>query len=155
MEERIQFLIEKNNMLPHPEGGWYVETYRANETGEFAQGKRNIATAILFLLTDKNCSRFHSIQSDELWFFHEGNDFTVHSLNDQGYSTILLGNGTNATAQGLVKAHTIFGSTVEKGYALVSCVVSPGFDFNDFRLYSKNELLALHPKEVAIIARLT
>jgi predicted cupin superfamily sugar epimerase len=155
MEDRIQALVTKHNLLPHPEGGWYVETFRSDETGEFTQGKRNLATSILFLLTDKNCSRFHSIQSDELWFFHEGNDFTVHSLNENGYMKITLGNSLSATPQALVKAKTIFGSSVENGYALVSCVVTPGFDFNDFKLYSKEELLAIHPSHETIITQLT
>lgn len=158
--ERVKFLVEHLKLSPHPEGGFYKETYRSNRGLETPSGERNLLTSIFFLLTSENVSRFHRIKSDELWYFHEGNSLTVHLLNERGYGVLRLG---NVTAQkdcqpfGLVKANTIFGSTVDEpdGYALVSCAVAPGFDFKDFKLLSSDELLLDYPDQTDIIKRLT
>lgn len=68
-QNRINFLVKSLNLLPHPEGGFYKETFRSVEGIETEQGERNLCTSIFFLLTSKNVSRFHRIKSDELWFF--------------------------------------------------------------------------------------
>jgi hypothetical protein len=158
--ERTKFLVEHLQLLPHPEGGFYKESYRAGEAIETPSGERNLLTSIFFLLTSDSVSRFHRIKSDELWFFHEGNSLTVHLLNEHGYDRLQLGNVTSqddCQPFGLVKADTIFGSTVDEsdGYALVSCAVAPGFDFKDFELLSGDELLLDYPDQADIIKRLT
>jgi uncharacterized protein len=154
---RIVELVNNLGLVPHPEGGFYSETYRSVEFISTLNGERNLMTAIYFLLTSKNVSRFHVIKSDELWFHHEGDDLTIHILNDKGYETKHLGKTLNAQPQQLVCAGEIFGSTVdvEDGYALVSCVVAPGFDFVDFKLFETQELLKLYPSNKEIIERLT
>ncbi len=144
-------------MHPHPEGGFYVETYRSEHT---IPGKnRQLMTAIYFLLPAGHVSRFHRIQSDELWFFHEGNPLTIHTLNEDGHHAHLLGLDIDSGQhpQLLVPAQTIFGSSsdVNEGYSLVSCVVAPGFDFQDFELFSAEELLSQFPDYTEIIERLT
>jgi uncharacterized protein len=154
-KERVRQLIEEYKLQPHPEGGWYKETYRSEGSNVYDHGQRSHATGILFLLTEENCSCFHSIQSDELWFFHEGNPFTVHTLSNGNYSKMVLGNTSDSAYQGLVPAKTIFGSNVEKGYAFVSCVVAPGFDFEDFKLFSKEELMVEYAQFEKIITQLT
>ncbi len=148
-------------MEKHPEGGWYKELYRSSE--QFVnqnKEERNLLTSIYFLLTDQNSSKFHSIQSDELWYYHSGEGFTVHCISPKGkYYTIKIGpdfkNGE--VFQAVVPKGTIFGSTVEKqnSYSLVGCAVAPGFDFTDFKLHSRGELLLKYPQHELIINRLT
>lgn len=151
---RIEELIARFNMQAHPEGGFYAETYRSGEEVETEKGTRSLMTVIYFLLRSEDKSRFHVIESDELWFHHEGADLSIHVLDDSGYKILKLGKNDEAAApQQLVSRRKIFGSTVDEpnSYALVSCVVSPGFDFQDFRLLGKKELLELYPSEVEII----
>jgi predicted cupin superfamily sugar epimerase len=157
MQPRIQQLISQLNLQPHPEGGYFAETYRASDNINTKNGERSLMTSIYFLLTSQDVSRFHVIQSDELWFHHEGSDLSVHVLDESGHRILPLGkNGTHARPQQLVPAGKIFGSTVDEpnSYALVSCVVAPGFDFQDFKLMDKAELLEKYPDFPEIIARL-
>ncbi len=158
MNKRIEALVKQFNLLPHPEGGFYVETYRSDLS--VAAIDRSLTTVIYFLLTSENVSNFHRIKSDELWFFHEGSPLTVHTLDpEKGYQQHKVGlaieNGQ--TPQLLVPKNTIFGSTVDSAdsYSFVSCVVAPGFDFNDFELFTRKALLEEYPEEQAVIERLT
>lgn len=159
-QNRINFLVKSLNLLPHPEGGFYKETFRSVEGIETELGARNLCTSIFFLLTSENVSKFHLIKSDELWFFHEGSPLTVHTLGENGYECLSLyisSSGSDCLPQHLVKANTVFGSTVDQpeSYSLVSCVVAPGFDFRDFELFEARDLLPLFPQAEAIIRRLT
>lgn len=156
-QQEIEFLIQTLGLTPHPEGGYYTETYRSEE---IIPGKeRNLLTSIYFLITAGNVSRFHRIKSDELWYFHSGSPVIVHTLDENGHHELLLGNDlkNGHRPYHLVKAGTLFGSTLatEEGYALVSCAVAPGFDFRDFELPSRSELLKQYPGNQAIIERLT
>ena len=157
MKNTIEQLIRELDLLPHPEGGYYRETYRS--AGTTTDGSRNLMTAIYFLLTSENVSRFHRIKSDELWYFHAGSPLIVHTLGKDGHQEQLVGNDimNGEQPQLLVQANTIFGSTVaeENSYSLVSCTVAPGFDFRDFELFSREELLAQFPDHQNIIDRLT
>ena len=158
MNTRIDYLIDTLQLRPHPEGGYYSEFYRSELPVSTPNGERNLMTSIYFLLTSKDVSRFHVIASAELWFHHEGSDLTVHMLDEHGHTELKLGTqNASARPQQLVPAGKIFGSTVDapESYALVSCVVAPGFDFNDFRLYERTELLHKFPEHEAIISRLT
>lgn len=159
-DERVKYLVDQMNLLPHPEGGFYSETYRAKETLPTASGERNLVTVIYFLLTSEHVSRFHRIKSDEHWFFHEGSPLTIHSLTSDGHEILKLGlpeSNQNCAPQQVVKAQTIFGSCVddEDSYALVSCVVAPGFDFKDFELFTAELLLQKYPDSEEIIKKLT
>lgn len=157
VKNRIAELVEKLDLLPHPEGGYYSETYRSEET--IVGKNRQLMTSIYFLLTSENVSNFHRIKSDEIWFFHEGSSLIVHTLSAEGHKENRVGlsidKGENP--QFLVGKDTIFGSTVadENSYSLVSCVVSPGFDFQDFELFTKEQLLKEFPDSETIISRLT
>ncbi|MBN7809996.1 cupin domain-containing protein [Algoriphagus sp. H41] len=156
---RIQELVEKLNLQPHPEGGFYSETYRAEENLDTRQGERSLATSIFFLLRSEDVSHFHRIKSDELWFWHEGSPLTVHVLGESGHQILKLGpaDASGTSPQQVVKANSIFGSTVDQpdSFALVSCVVAPGFDFRDFELFTAGDLLPRYPDSAAIIHRLT
>ena len=155
-QERINELIQSLGLLAHPEGGYYKETYRSIET---LDGEQSLMTSILFLLTSENASNFHRIQSDEHWYFHEGSPLIVHVIGENGHEQKLLGLDLSAgqSPYHLVKKQEIFGSEVqeEKGYALVSCAVAPGFMFRDFELFTREELLDQYPQHEEIICRLT
>ncbi|OOG78843.1 cupin domain-containing protein [Algoriphagus sp. A40] len=157
--KRIQELVEKLDMKAHPEGGFYAETYRSAQVLETSGGERNLTTSIYFLLRSEDVSHFHRIKSDELWFWHEGSPLSVHLLGEKGHEILKLGpvDGSGALPQHLVKSDTIFGSSVNEvgSYALVSCVVAPGFDFRDFELFNAEDLLSLFPEAEKIIRKLT
>lgn len=156
MMNRVEELIEKFGLLPHPEGGWYKETYRSDM--KLNGVDRNLMTSIYFLITSENISKLHQIKSDEHWYFHEGHGLRIH-IFDTDYSFIDLGLNLdqNQVPFATVKSEVIFGSTVEKegAYAFVSCAVAPGFDFRDFRMLNTEEMLAKYPNHQALIQRLT
>ncbi|MDF2455353.1 MAG: hypothetical protein K0R51_1346 [Cytophagaceae bacterium] len=152
--------INKLTLLPHPEGGYYKETYRSAEDSAFMgfDGKRNISTAIFFLLQGKDKSHFHRIQSDELWFFHEGEALEIFILRDKKVEVIALGKNADQgeQLQAVIPAGLWFGARLKSpdGYALVSCTVAPGFDFRDFELGKKEELMVLFPQHAFMIEEL-
>lgn len=157
-QQRIQELVSQFNLQAHPEGGFYSETYRSDQLT--ASQDRNLVTCIYFLLTSENVSNFHRIKSDEMWFFHEGSSLTVHTLDPQnGHLQHAVGNEIQKgqTPQLVVPKNTIFGSSVtdENSYSFVSCVVAPGFDFNDFELFTQDALLEEYPESESIIRQLT
>ncbi|WP_296698963.1 cupin domain-containing protein [Algoriphagus sp.] len=158
-QERVNQLVLELGLLPHPEGGFYKETYRSASSIKTPNGERNLSTVIYFLLTSNNVSKFHRIQSDEHWFWHEGSPLTIHVLDNGKHHQLSLGplNSSGSNPQHLVQAKKIFGSSVDElgSYALVSCVVSPGFDFKDFELFSEDQLFKLYPNSKEIIKRLT
>lgn len=152
---RIEELIESLALQAHPEGGFFSETYRSAEV----TGDRNLATSIYFLITGNHVSNFHRIKSDELWYFHEGDSLTVHSLVDGKHIERHLGvaRGDERPFQVVPKGE-IFGSCIREpklGYSLVSCAVAPGFDFRDFELFPTDVLLKDFPNAEAIIRRLS
>jgi hypothetical protein len=158
MHPRAQELIEHFQLTPHPEGGYYKEVYRSSQ--EFNDKKRNYLTSIYFLLVDNEVSHFHRIKSDECWYFHEGEALSIHSITPDGRhqsKDLGLNVAKHEDPFHLVPAGTIFGSHIKNqvGYALVSCAVSPGFHFDDFELFTQDELSALYPQHDQIIRKLT
>lgn len=161
------YWIEKYNLLPHPEGGYYAETYRASET--FAQtalparfsGDRAFSTGIYFLLESHNFSAFHRIQADEMWHFYAGEALEVFVIDPKTgeLNVIRLGNNpeNGETFQAVVPAGAWFGSRPASGskYALVGCTVAPGFDFADFEMAECAALSQLYPQHAGLIAELT
>lgn len=157
LPKRAQELIDQLGLLPHPEGGFYRETYRSETTLNGTE--RQLMTSIYFLLTGENYSRFHRITSDETWYFHEGNTLLVHTIDGETHTAHHLGLANEAGNQPflIVKGGTIFGSEVKdrSGYALVSCAVAPGFDFADFELFTASDLLPRYPQHKEIILKMT
>jgi uncharacterized protein len=161
-----QYWIDRLQLTPHPEGGFYRQTYRSALTLERAglpslfPGTRAAATAIYFLLEGNNFSAFHRLRSDEVWHFYAGAPLTVHVIDALGsYSRMLLGGDPEAgeVFQAVVPAGCWFASHVAdwKSWALVGCTVAPGFEFEDFELAKRNELVSEHPEHRALIERLT
>lgn len=150
-----QYWIDKLNLEPHPEGGYFKQTDYSEIPYENNNKELPLYTNIYFLLTPESPSHFHQLTSDELWYYHAGNSLTVHSLHEDGrYTTATLGLNEGQVLHHNVQAGTIFGSTVEEGYALVSCTVIPGFDFDDFRMFTKEYLTTQYPNHKEIINRL-
>lgn len=153
----IASIINKLKLQPHPEGGFYSETYRSEIT--IPGRDRQLMTSIYFLLASENVSRFHRIKSDELWFYHTGSPLIVHTLENGKHIQTIVGQNVleNELPYFLVPKDTIFGSTVlnKNSYSLVSCVVSPGFDFKDFELFSEDQLIVDFPDHQDIIKKLT
>lgn len=148
-------------MQPHPEGGYYVETFRSSTNVQTDYGIRSASTAIYFLVSGNNISRLHRIRSDEVWHFYAGGPITVVELDDSTRTARLTILGTDfekgQSVQYTVKAGTWFGSypSNEKDFCFVGCTVAPGFDFADFELASRAKLLQEYPNAADIIIKMT
>ena len=174
---------------PHPEGGYYLETYRAARTLQTPRGERPASTAIIFLVTAESVSRLHRLSSDELWIFQGGLPLelvTIASdgvlerrvLGDleeivrsrsperepaEGFPVGLPEGAPDWLTQALVPAGSWQGARLAGGphlpaqyaWALVSCVVTPGFDFADFELAERDALVAGYPEHADLIRELT
>jgi len=153
-------IVERLGLQEHPEGGFYKETYRSNQTIETDKNVyRNISTAIYFLLENENKSLFHRIKSDELWFFHQGEALEIVFIKEGVLNTIILGNNleNGEVVQATIPANTWFASRVKnlKGYSFVSCTVAPGFDFADFELAKRADLINEFPNLKETIEKFT
>ncbi len=132
--QSARILIEQLNLQPHPEGGWYRETWRADAQ----PGDRAGATAIYFLLEAGQRSHWHRVDAAELWLWHAGAPLRLLTApSDSGPVTERrLGPsiGAGEEPQLLVAPHHWQATETIDGWALVSCIVSPGFDFAGFTL---------------------
>jgi len=162
--KNASYWINNLNLLPHPEGGYYKESYRS--TGEIKNstlpknfnGNRAFSTAIYFLLEKGNFSAFHRIKSDELWHFYDGDPIAIHVINYDGIlTTHILGKQPHKGVfpQIAIPANTWFASESTGDYSLAGCTVSPGFDFNDFEMADKNKLIDLYREYSIIIEKFT
>ena len=128
-----QEIIAALDLKPHPEGGWYRETWRA----EAEPGARAGGTAIHFLLEAGQRSHWHRVDADELWLWHAGAPLALHvEGRDGAIATLTLGADILAgqALQGLVPTGRWQAADAGSGWTLVSCVVVPGFDFAGFEL---------------------
>lgn len=145
---QISRLIRQFGLLPHPEGGYYRETYRSQETvRRNATGNPySASTAIYYLLADGAYSAWHRIAADEAWHFYAGHPLLVHVLLANGrHITHKLGNAlqTNgATFQAVVPAGCWFAAQLAQpdSFAFVGCTVAPGFEFREFELATEQDL---------------
>jgi len=168
------YWIKKLRLEPHPEGGYFRQTYKSElkmtpwallssllpGTIPTIGHPRAASTAIYFLLEGENFSAFHRLKSDEMWHFYTGSPLMVHVIDPTGkYSSILLGSDSEAgqVFQAVVPAGCWFASHVAdwKGWALVGCTVAPGFEYEDFEMGKREELVKEFPKQREIINRLT
>lgn len=153
-------LVQTLHLLPHPEGGFYRETYRATTR---LDGGRAAATMIYFLLPAGHVSRLHRIDADEGWHHYLGGALEICELDESrpGSSARVTRLGKDLSRgevpQHLVPAGRWFGAAPATGspYALVGCTVAPGFEFSKFELGRRDALLALFPAAAEIVTRLT
>lgn len=158
-------LVNKYQLQPHPEGGWYAQTYRSAETipasglpARFGAG-RVFSTAICFLLEEGNFSAFHRIKSDEVWHFYAGGPLHIYVLQLNGELTVAtLGDDimNGQQFQYVVPAGCWFASEPAPGtaFSFVGCTVAPGFDFADFELAGKAALGNAYAQHKKLIERL-
>lgn len=133
MADGAQAIIAALGLAPHPEGGWYRETWRA-AAGE---DERSGGTAILFLLEAGQRSHWHRVDAAELWLWHAGSPLAVLVEQENGGSQEFALGGDVAGGyqpQCLVPASRWQSTEARAGWALVSCVVVPGFEFSGFEL---------------------
>lgn len=158
--------IKALQLLRHPEGGYFRETYRAAESIRREHlpprftGDRSFSTAIYFVLESPDFSALHRIKQDEVWHFYDGGPLCVFSIAPDGVLTsVTLGRNVAAgeVLQAVVPAGHIFGSRPRDPgtFSLVGCTVAPGFDFADFEIPPRAELVAQFPQHAAIISELT
>lgn len=159
-------LIRLLKLKPHPEGGYYAETYRASEALAAAalppryNGARALSTAIYYLLTDDSFSAMHRLKSDEVFHFYLGDPVEMLLLPPSGSGqTASLGHDLSrgALPQLVVPAGVWQGARLKPGgrFALLGCTVAPGFDFADFEVGRRDALARLYPDFADLITRLT
>lgn len=155
----VDQLVARLNMQPHPEGGYYSETYRAVDQVRRVSDDalRASSTAIYYLLSDGAWSAWHRIASDEVWHFYAGAPLNVYVLGDDGRLVIhTLGNALThpqCSYQAVVPAGCWFAAGLENpdSYALVGCTVAPGFEFAEFELADTAQLLTAYPQHAETI----
>jgi uncharacterized protein len=162
---KSDYWIKNLGLRKHPEGGFFAETFRSAETIPASalpprySGDRVISTAIYFMVTSESPSKFHRIKSDEFWLYHTGGKLSISMLLEDGTlekKIFGLDVGSGETPQLLIPGDTWFAACIEDGdYVLLSCTVSPGFDFNDFELASRESLLEKFPQHEDTIIELT
>lgn len=134
-DEEARRIVEALNLAPHPEGGWYRETWRQGGAGAPSRGH---ATAIYFLLEAGQRSHWHRVDAAELWMFHAGHalDLLIAPGAEGPTETIRIGPdvGAGERPQGIVPKGAWQAAQANKGWALVGCIVAPGFDFAGFEL---------------------
>lgn len=158
MKAELTALIASLRLEPHPEGGYYRETYRSKETS--GNPARALSTAIYYLLIPDTFSEIHRLKSDEIFHFYLGHTVEILQLYPDGKSTITkLGQNLAAgeELQVTIPAGVWFGSRLIDGgeYALMGTTVAPGFDFADFESGKRDSLTAQYADRAEIIASLT
>jgi uncharacterized protein len=158
--------IERLHLTPHPEGGYFIETYRSPHTLPTAHlprsydAPRAMATAIYFLLEGEDFSAFHRLKGDEIWHHYAGCALTLHLIDADGsMRTIHLGTelGAGQHPQVIIPADTWFAAAVDDptSYVLVGCTMAPGFTYADLELGDRETLSKTYPEHAVTIVRLT
>jgi predicted cupin superfamily sugar epimerase len=166
MSPQAHKYIEKLQLKPHPEGGYYKEIYRAGEMilpehlPKRYVSARNFSTSVYFLLEGNQVSHFHRLKSDEQWHFYDGSSIVIYVIDEGGnVNKILLGRKIERgeSPQTVIKQNSWFAAELsdKTSFALIGCTVAPGFEFNDFELGKKDELIDKFPQLRELIYKLT
>lgn len=164
--DSIENLIQKLELQPHPEGGYFKETYRSDDIisksclPDVFESERNYSTGIYYLLKSDDFSAFHKINQDEMWHFYLGDTIELTMISEDGVlTTVHIGNDIllDQVPQIVVPKNYWFAARVIKSnsFALVGCTVAPGFDFKDFILAPRKILTEKFPQHSTIIKTLT
>ena len=159
-------LIALLDLKPHPEGGYYKETYRSSETiSEEAlpsryKGRRCFGTAIYYLLTAQTFSAMHRVRSDEIFHFYSGDPVEMLQLwpDGSGRVAILGSDVLNGMQPQVVVDRGVWqGARLLKGgkFALLGTTVSPGFEFADYESGRRKELVKSYPQFRELVIALT
>jgi predicted cupin superfamily sugar epimerase len=156
-------IIETLQLRPHPEGGFFSETFRAPPLPWALpeRGERSASTAIYFLLRSQDFSALHVVSSDEIWHHYYGDALELCVFDaEHRHRRVLLGTDLLAgqRPQHVVERGELQAARVSPGphgLALCGCTVAPGFDFADFRMPPRAELLELLPQHARLVTDLT
>jgi uncharacterized protein len=163
---QVEEIIKKLNLIPHPEGGFFCETYRSEEKISEKhlpvryKNDRNIGTCIYYLLTKDTFSAMHKLKSDEIFHFYLGDPVRMLNLFPDGSGKIInLGCdlSKNYYPQVLVNQNVWQGSRLVDGgvFALLGTTVSPGFEFADYETGNRSSLINHYPEFKEMISKLT
>lgn len=130
-------IIKKYKLIKHPEGGWYKEIIRSEGYISFNGKKRNTVTSIYFLLAKGEASKWHIVDSDEIWIFLDGGPLELHQANIKA-KKYYIENIDQKNRQALVPAGTWQAARSKGEFSFVACVVAPGFEFEGFKLLDIN-----------------
>ena len=151
-------LIARYNLTPHPEGGWFAEVHRSHcsvGTPAGYPGERVALTAIYFLLCEGEFSAFHSVTSEEIWIHLAGAPLELALLDPAPRLLRLAAPGQNGEPLLVVPPGVLQAARSLGHFTLTTCLVAPGFDFDDFRMPAAAELLAGYPDSAPLIKRFT
>ncbi|WP_428330895.1 cupin domain-containing protein [Mucilaginibacter sp.] len=153
------YWINRLQLLPHPEGGYYKEVFRSaiEVTRQPSAVVKQACTSIYYLLEGNDYSGFHRLASDELWYFHKGAPLFVHVIDENGnHLTHELSDTGSGSLSLAVKAGLWFASEIPSGkdFTLVSCAVAPGFEFNEFEMAERHQLTTLYPQYAPLFEKL-
>ncbi|MGE0547014.1 MAG: cupin domain-containing protein [Kofleriaceae bacterium] len=151
MTPRAQQWIDELGLAPHPEGGFFRETFRSAQRIATPRGDRAASTAIYFLLPEASFSAFHRVSSDEVWHLYDG-ALQLHMIDDRGATLVNL---TQQRPQAVVPAGVWQAARPLGSHALCGCTVAPGFEFADFELPTTQQLVDQFPQHAAVIRSLT
>jgi len=147
--------LKKLHLQKHPEGGYFKETYRSDLAVDIANynGLRQISTVIYYMLVGNQFSAFHRIKSDETWHHYAGGPLTLYAIKNEKMARMKLG---KESPQITIEANTWFAASLdENSYCLIGCTVSPGFDYRDWELGKRAEMVKMYPQHKKIIQRHT
>jgi len=159
MENNPGYWINKLNLQPHPEGGFYKEVFRSQIDVTTANNSKvnQAITSIYYLLEGNDYSGFHRLKSDEIWYFHKGSPLHIHVLDNAGFlRSIELSDLETGSLSVVIPAGLWFAAEIpsKQGFCLASCAVAPGFDFSEFEMAEKDALCEGYPQYADTIARL-
>ena len=161
MHHRATELVDHLGLQPHPEGGFYREIFRSARRVQPYDSRppRDALTLIYFLLVDGGCSRWHRVASDEAWSWVEGDALELLRIDAglEAFTRERLGapaEGCEAAA--VIPAGDWQAARTTGAYTLVTCVVGPGFDFEDFAMLSDlpdlaDDVSQRHPEAAAFV----
>jgi hypothetical protein len=157
LQKQALLWIKRLHLEKHPEGGYFLQTYKSKvmvDTDGFS-GPRHASTAIYYMLVGDQFSAFHRMKSDEVWHHYSGGSLNLYVIREGILSKTEI--GRRSGRQAVVEAGSWFAASLQnqKSYCLVGCTVSPGFDYRDWELGSRRDLVRLYPKYKSIIERHT
>jgi predicted cupin superfamily sugar epimerase len=129
-------LIDKLDLEPHPEGGWYREIYRSSDRLQTLRGARSAITVIYYLLEHSRISRWHVVAADEVWHFYEGAplELLAYDPEARALARYVLGSTSEDHERVAVIRKGVWQAARSRGdFSLLGCSVGPGFEFEDFR----------------------
>ncbi len=166
MDEEVKRIIERFGMKPHPEGGYFREVYRSTVEVQHPKipgghrKQRRCSSLIYYLLQEQQFSAFHRVRwTDEIWHLYAGGPLELHVIDDVDRHTtrLLTTDLIESEPTMLVDAGNWQAARLAPGarWAFGGCTVSPGFEYDDFEMPPRQELITSYPQHAAIIRELT